>query len=108
MELCFQRNTAFLLRAKESLSDKFELVFSAIFGREAARFGELKNALGMSSTMLSERILDLERKGLEAMLHDSKIGYRLTASARELDAILTDFDRWWSTHHPGCQPVIAN
>jgi len=58
--------------------------------------------------MLSERILELERKGLVAMFHDSKIGYRLTASARELEAILTELDRWWSTHHQASQPVIAN
>ena len=51
---------------------------------EAMRFGEIKKALvGISSTMLSERLLELEHEGFVAKIQNSsKIEYRLTAGAR--------------------------
>ena len=75
--------------------------------KELLRFGEIKNALaGISSTMLSERLLELENEGLVAKnVHSPKVEYSLTASARELVAMLTELDRWWSAHR---QPMIAN
>lgn len=58
--------------------------------------------------MLSERLLELEHEGLIAKTRDSsKVEYRLTASARELEFMLTKLDRWWSAHRKECQPVIA-
>lgn len=85
------------------------LILKSIGSKEAARFCEIKRALaGISSTVLSERLLELERKGLVAKVHDSsKVQYKLTASARELEFMLTKLDRWWSLHcSRECQPVI--
>lgn len=74
------------------------------------RFSEIKKALvGISSTMLSERLLELEQEWLVAKkIYGSKVEYSLTASAKELAIILVELDRWWSTHHRGYQPLIAN
>lgn len=50
------------------------------------RFVELKSALGVSSTVLSERLTELEREGLVAK---APAGYSLTPSARELESLLS-------------------
>jgi len=74
--------------------------------KEAARFSEIKKALaGISGTVLSERLLELEREGLVAKIQNSsKIEYRLTAGAKELEAVLAGLDRWWSARR---LPLIA-
>jgi DNA-binding HxlR family transcriptional regulator len=78
--------------------------------KETMRYGEIKKALtGVSSTMLSERLLDLEKEGLiMKKVYGSKVEYGLTGSARELEFMLEKLDRWWSAHRRGCQPLIAN
>jgi DNA-binding HxlR family transcriptional regulator len=75
--------------------------------KEAVRFSEIKKALvGISGTVLSERLLELEREGLVAKIQNSsKIKYRLTAGAKELEAMLAELDRWWSARR---LPLIAN
>lgn len=75
--------------------------------KEAVRFSEIKKALvGISGTVLSERFLELEREGLVAKIQNSsKIEYRLTAGAKELEAMLAELDRWWSARR---LPLIAN
>lgn len=75
--------------------------------KEAVRFNEIKKALdGISSTMLSERLLELESEGLVARIQNSsKIEYRLTAGAKELEAMLAELDNWWTTRR---LPLIAN
>ena len=76
------------------------------------RFCEIKKALTViSGTMLSERLVELEREGLvtKNIIHDSlKTEYMLTARARELVMMLAEFDSWWSVHHQTCRPVIAS
>ena len=73
----------------------------------AMRFTELKKVLiGISGTMLSERLLELEAQGLlsrqayEAV--PPKVEYRLTASARELVELMKQVcvwhDRWASRY----------
>jgi DNA-binding HxlR family transcriptional regulator len=70
-------------------------ILKIIGSREAVRFCEIKKALpGISGTMLSARLLELEREGLvEKRIHYStKVEYSLTASARELGTILAELD----------------
>jgi len=85
-------------------------ILKIVGSKEAVRFIEIKKALaGISNTVLSERLLELEQEGLVARnVYGSKVRYTLTTSARELEAILIELDRWWSLHHPALQPVIAN
>jgi DNA-binding HxlR family transcriptional regulator len=65
-------------------------------------FSELKRSLGSissTSTILSERLQQLEREELVAKrVHESvppRVEYSLTAGARELDAIMKQLDRWY-------------
>lgn len=61
---------------------------------EALRFTELKRSLTISGTVLSRRLLELEREGLVSkQIYDSvppKVEYRLTPSATELVLIMED------------------
>lgn len=72
-------------------------ILKSLGSGEAARFCEIKKALaGISGTMLSERLLELEREGLVTRIHDSsKIEYRLTAGAKELESMLAELDQRW-------------
>jgi DNA-binding HxlR family transcriptional regulator len=86
-------------------------ILKSMGSKEVMRFCEIKKSLaGISSTMLSERLPELEREGLVTKkIHDSsKIEYSLTASAKELVAMLTELDTWWSVRRRVYQPVIAN
>jgi DNA-binding HxlR family transcriptional regulator len=77
--------------------------------RSSALLRDQESPAGISSTMLSERLLELKREGLVAKrILYSKVEYSLTASARELGAILAEPDAWWSILHPAWQRVIAN
>ena len=81
--------------------------------KEVIRFNELKRLLpGISSTVLSERLLELEREGLvtkkiypEVPL---RVEYGITPQARELEVIIKDLARWankWK--HPEIKPLAA-
>lgn len=67
--------------------------------REVIRFNELKRALaGISSTVLSERLLELEREGLVTRKIypevPPRVEYSMTPQARELEVILKDLVKW--------------
>lgn len=69
------------------------------------RFTELKKYLdGVSGTMLSERLLELEREGLlTKKVYGSvppRVEYRLTASAGELVIIMRDVCAWHARWMP--------
>jgi DNA-binding HxlR family transcriptional regulator len=85
-------------------------ILKIVGSKQAMRFNEIEKTLaGISSTMLCERLLELEREGLLAKnLHGSKIEYSLTSSARELEFIMVKLDTWRDRHGRACQPVIAN
>jgi DNA-binding HxlR family transcriptional regulator len=84
-------------------------ILKIIGSREPVRFNEIKKALAGISTMLTERLIELEYEGLVSKnFNGSKIEYSLTNSARELEFILIRLDRSWSEHHRTYQPVIAN
>ena len=80
------------------LGKRWTLPILGIVGsKEAMRFGEIKKALaGISGTVLSERLFELEREGLIAKTHNSsKIEYRLTDGAKELAIMLAELGRRW-------------
>ena len=76
--------------------------------KKAVRFTEIKKALtGISGTMLSERLLELEKEGLVIRKVYSeippKVEYSLTYRAMELESILNDLDRWHERWSPTCR-----
>jgi DNA-binding HxlR family transcriptional regulator len=59
----------------------------------------LKRALpGISSTVLSDRLLELEREGLiSKKIYPQippKVEYRMTPQARELETIMNELGKW--------------
>jgi DNA-binding HxlR family transcriptional regulator len=67
--------------------------------KEVIRFNELKRALaGISSTVLSERLLELEREGLVTKKIypevPPRVEYSMTPQAKELEVIIKELARW--------------
>ena len=81
--------------------------------KEVIRFNELKRLLpGISSTVLSERLLELEREGLVTKKIypevPPRVEYGITPQARELEVIIKDLARWankWK--RPEIKPLAA-
>lgn len=76
------------------------MILRSLSERKAARFSEIKKKLAnISGTMLSERLLELEKEGLVAKKIYSEVPprgeYSLTDRARELESILNELDRWY-------------
>ena len=75
------------------------LILKNLSSKNVVRFNELKRSLrNISNTVLSDRLSELEREGLitkkiypEIPL---KVEYRLTAKAKDLEAILESLSRW--------------
>jgi DNA-binding HxlR family transcriptional regulator len=77
------------------------LILKNLSTKETIRFNELKRALsGISSTVLSERLLELEREGLVSKKIypevPPRVEYSLTPQARELEVIVKELGRWVS------------
>jgi DNA-binding HxlR family transcriptional regulator len=77
------------------------LILKNLSTKEVIRFNELKKVLsGISSTVLSERLLELEREGLVSKKIypeiPPKVEYSLTRRAKELEVILKELGRWVS------------
>jgi len=83
--------------------------------RQVIRFNELKRLLtGISSTVLSERLLELEREGLvtkkiypEVPL---RVEYSMTSQAKELEVIIKELARWaekWKSPAGMKTPALA-
>jgi DNA-binding HxlR family transcriptional regulator len=75
------------------------LILKNLCNKEAIRFNELKRSLsGISSTVLSERLLGLEREGLISKKIypeiPTKVEYSITPQARELEAIMNKLGKW--------------
>ena len=69
--------------------------------KETIRFNELKRALsGISSTVLSERLLELEREGLVSKKIypevPPRVEYSMTPQAKELEVVIKELGRWVS------------
>jgi DNA-binding HxlR family transcriptional regulator len=82
--------------------------------KEVIRFNELKRALaGISSTVLAERLLELEREGLVTKKIypevPPRVEYSMTPQARELEVIIKELARWankWKRPE-GLKPTVA-
>jgi DNA-binding HxlR family transcriptional regulator len=77
------------------------LIIKNLSTKETIRFNELKRALtGISSTVLSERLLELEREGLVTKKIypevPPRVEYSLTAQAKELEVIIKELGLWVS------------
>lgn len=77
------------------------LILKNFCEKEVIRFNELKRALtGISSTVLSDRLLELEREGLiSKKIYPEippRVEYRITSQARELESILRELGKWVS------------
>jgi DNA-binding HxlR family transcriptional regulator len=75
------------------------LILKNLHTKEAIRFNELKRSLGeISSTVLADRLLEMEREGLISkkiyLEIPPRVEYRLTTRARELGTILKDLGEW--------------
>lgn len=73
--------------------------------KEPIRFNDLRRLMpGISSTVLSERLKDLEREGLISKKVyaeiPSRVEYSLTKPARELESILEDLGKWAARWKP--------
>jgi DNA-binding HxlR family transcriptional regulator len=84
----------------EALGRRWSLhILKNLSTRNVIRFNELKRALaGISSTVLAERLLELEREGLVTKRIypevPPRVEYSMTPQARELEVIIKDLARW--------------
>ena len=77
------------------------LILKNLCTNEVVRFNEFKKLLpGISSTVLADRLLELEREGLVSKKIypeiPPKVEYRLTPRAKELRVILKELGTWAS------------
>jgi DNA-binding HxlR family transcriptional regulator len=75
------------------------LILKNLCNKEAIRFNELKRSLsGISSTILSERLLELEREGLiSKKIYPEippKVEYSIRPHAKELETIIKELGKW--------------
>ena len=75
------------------------LILKSLDSQQSIRFNELKRILtGISSTVLAERLLELEREGLIAKnIYPEippKVEYSLTYRAKELEIVLRPLGDW--------------
>jgi DNA-binding HxlR family transcriptional regulator len=60
--------------------------------RDALGFAQLRTRMGVSPSVLSQRLRDLDAGGVVEQGVDRR--YRLTSSGRELARVLYDLNRW--------------
>jgi DNA-binding HxlR family transcriptional regulator len=75
------------------------LILKSLDSKESIRFNELKRTLsGISSTVLADRLLELEREGLiTKKIYPEippKVEYNLTYRAKELETVLRPLGDW--------------
>jgi len=81
------------------------LILRNLFTKEVIRFNELKRLMpGISSTVLTDRLLELEREGLISKKiypeKPPKVEYSLTAQAKELTVIFKELWKWTQRYSP--------
>ena len=95
-----QNATCAIANVWEILGRRWTLhILKNLSTRNVIRFNELKKALnGISSTVLAERLLELEREGLVTKKIypevPPRVEYSMTPQARELEVIIKDLARW--------------
>jgi DNA-binding HxlR family transcriptional regulator len=86
----------------EALGKRWSLsILKNLSTKQVIRFNELKKILsGISSTVLAERLLELEHEGLVSKKIypeiPPKVEYSLTIQAKELEVILKELGKWAS------------
>jgi len=75
------------------------LILKNLNGKESIRFNELKRVIsGISSTVLADRLLELEREGLVTKKIypeiPPRVEYSLTPRAKELRIVLSSLGNW--------------
>ena len=75
------------------------LILKNLDAKESIRFNELKRAVsGISSTVLADRLLELEREGLVTKKIypeiPPRVEYSLTSRAKELGIVLSSLGNW--------------
>src|SRR5712691_10066291 len=75
------------------------LILKNLNAKESIRFNELKRVIsGISSTVLADRLLELEREGLVTKKIypeiPPRVEYSLTSRARELGIVLNSLGNW--------------
>ncbi len=75
------------------------LILKNLNARESIRFNELKRLIsGISSTVLADRLLELEREGLVSKKIypeiPPRVEYSLTSRAKELGIVLSSLGNW--------------
>jgi DNA-binding HxlR family transcriptional regulator len=99
-ELSDKGATCAIVDVWEVLGRRWSLhILKNLSTREVIRFNELKRTLsGISSTVLSERLLELEREGLVTKKIypevPPRVEYTITPQAKELEVIIKDLARW--------------
>jgi DNA-binding HxlR family transcriptional regulator len=99
-------NTCEVMTIWEVLGKRWALlILKNLSTKDVIRFNELKKILsGISSTVLAERLLELEREGLVIKKIypeiPPKVEYALTMRAKELEVILRELARWASRWKP--------
>jgi DNA-binding HxlR family transcriptional regulator len=81
------------------------LILKNLNSKESIRFNELKRRIsGISSTVLADRLLELEREGLVTKKIypeiPPRVEYSLTSRAKELGIVLNSLGNWvrrWNT-----------
>src|SRR5919204_4890399 len=105
---------AIVVNVWELLGRRWSLhILKNLSTKEVIMFNELKRSLpGISSTVLSERLLELEREGLVTKKIypevPPRVEYGITPQARELEVIIKDLARWankWKS--PEIKPLAA-
>ena len=93
-------NTCEVMSIWEVLDKRWALlILKNLSTKEVIRFNELKKTLsGISSTVLAERLLELEREGLVTKKIypeiPPKVEYAITMRAKELEVILKELAGW--------------
>ncbi len=99
-ELAAKNATCAIAGVWEVLGRRWTLhILKNLSTRNVIRFNELKRALaGISSTVLAERLLELEREGLVTKKIYAevppRVEYSMTIRARELEVIIKELARW--------------
>jgi len=89
------------------------LVLMNLNTKEAIRFNELKRLMpGISSTVLADRLLELEREDLiSKRIYPEippKVEYSLTAQAKELTVIFKELWKWTQRYNPRKISVMSD
>ena len=97
---CPCAESCFLQRAMDSIGGKWKLpILCSLTANGPSRYNDLlRNVHGISNTMLSKTLKELEDDGLiersEYLEVPIRVEYDLTVKARRLQPILTDLIRW--------------